>query len=321
MELLIHVFVFQEVSRVETKNKELFTFAKQEYKHSDEITTQSRTYAQDVIRELLRNKATVAAMVTIILILVFAYLSPFFSNSDVTTTNLDSTFKMPSAEHWFGTDEIGRDLWARTWAGVKFSLSFATISTIIASSFGIVYGAVSGFSNTAIDNVMQAIIEYMDNIPLLQFLGIIFMIINPNFWTFLLVMAIFTWPSIARLTRGQVLKYRNHEFILASEVLGRSNFSILIRHVIPNIIGVLVVSMTVSIPSSMFFETTLSYLGLGMKPPTATVGLLISDARSSLIRYPHVIIPLAIIMGLMTISFVFLANGVRDAFDPNVRGE
>lgn len=302
-------------------NKDLFTFAKQEYKQSDEITTTSRTYAQDVVRELLRNKATVAAATTIIVILLFAYLSPFFSNSDVSTTNLQNVFKMPSSEHWFGTDEIGRDLWARTWAGVKFSLSFATISTLIASSFGIMYGAISGFSNTTVDNVMQAFIEYMDNIPLLQFLGIIFMIISPNFWTFILVMALFTWPSIARLTRGQVLKYRNHEFILASEVLGRSNVSILFRHVIPNIVGVIAVSMTVSIPSAIFFETTLSYLGLGMKPPTATVGLLISDARSSLIRYPHVIIPLAIIMGLMTISFVFLANGIRDAFDPNVRGE
>lgn len=306
---------------METMNKDLFTFAKQEYKQSDEITTTSRTYAQDVVRELLRNKATVAAATTIIVILLFAYLSPFFSNSDVSTTNLQNVFKMPSSEHWFGTDEIGRDLWARTWAGVKFSLSFATISTLIASSFGIMYGAISGFSNTTVDNVMQAFIEYMDNIPLLQFLGIIFMIISPNFWTFILVMALFTWPSIARLTRGQVLKYRNHEFILASEVLGRSNVSILFRHVIPNIVGVIAVSMTVSIPSAIFFETTLSYLGLGMKPPTATVGLLISDARSSLIRYPHVIIPLAIIMGLMTISFVFLANGIRDAFDPNVRGE
>ncbi|MGL4663181.1 MAG: ABC transporter permease [Culicoidibacterales bacterium] len=306
---------------METINKELFTFAKQEYKQSDEITTTSRTYAQDVVRELFRNKATVAAILMLVLILLLAYLSPFFSNSDVTTTDLKNVFALPSAEHWFGTDEIGRDLWARTWAGVKFSLSFATVSTLIASSFGIMYGAISGFSNTVVDNIMQAIIEYMENIPLLQFLGIIFMIINPNFWTFLLVMSIFTWPSLARLTRGQVLKYRNHEFILASEVLGRSNVSILFRHVIPNIIGVIAVSMTVSIPSTMFFETSLSYLGLGMKPPTATVGLLISDARSSLIRYPHVIIPLAIIMGLMTIAFVFLANGIRDAFDPNVRGE
>lgn len=306
---------------METKNKELFVFAKIDESKANEITTPSRTYAQDVVRELVRNKATVFAMLAIIILLLLAYCSPFFSNSDTTSIDVNSQFSLSSANHWFGTDEIGRDLWARTWAGVKFSLSFAFITSIIAGLFGVVYGAISGFANTTVDNVMQAIIEYMDNIPLLQFLGIIFIIISPNFWTFLLTMAIFSWPTTARLTRGQVLKYRNHEFVLAAEVLGRSKMKILFKHIIPNIIGIIAVSVTVSIPSMIFFETTLSYLGFGMKPPASTIGTLISESRDSLAQYPHIILPLAAIMGLMTVSFVFLANGVRDAFDPNVRGE
>lgn len=299
----------------------LFVLKKYDASSKESASYNESTYLRDVFKEIVRNKATLFALIWIVLILIFSFVFPLFSNSDTTSTNLGKTFLSPNSEHWFGTDELGRDLWARTWAGVNFSLSFSFITVLISATFGVIFGAISGFSNTTVDNFMQSVIELMENIPLLVFIGILFLTVSPTFTSLIIILSIFEWMGIARLTRGLVLQYREREFVLASMTLGRSKTSVLFRHILINIVGILAVNITILIPGIIFFETTLSYLGLGIKPPTPTIGVIMKDSSTAIVNNPTIILPIALIMGSLTIAFVFLANGVRDAFDPYARGE
>ncbi|MGP4062040.1 oligopeptide ABC transporter permease [Halobacillus sp. H74] len=220
---------------------------------------------------------------------------------------------------WFGTDGLGRDLWTRTWMGTRVSLYIAVLAAAIDMLFGVAYGGISAYYGGRVDNIMQRIIEVIVGIPNLVLVILMILILEPGILSITIALAIAGWIGMARIVRGQVLKLKNQEFVLASRTLGAKDNRILRRHLIPNVLGLIIINTMFSIPAAIFFEAFLSFIGLGLPTPLASLGTLINDGFNSLQIYPHILLFPAIIISLIMIAFNVLADGLRDAFDPKMR--
>ncbi|SDZ75061.1 oligopeptide transport system permease protein [Thalassobacillus cyri] len=221
--------------------------------------------------------------------------------------------------HWFGTDSLGRDLWTRTWHGTRISLYIALLAAAIDMIIGVIYGGVSAYYGGRVDNIMQRIIEVLVGIPNLVIVILMILILEPGILSITIALTITGWISMARIIRGQVLKLKNQEFVLASRTLGAPDSRILKKHLVPNVTGLIVINTMFTIPSAIFFEAFLSFIGLGLPTPIASLGTLIDDGFKSLQTNPHVLIFPAIIISMIMVAFNILADGLRDAFDPKMR--
>ncbi|SFJ65660.1 oligopeptide transport system permease protein [Halobacillus dabanensis] len=220
---------------------------------------------------------------------------------------------------WFGTDGLGRDQWTRTWMGTRVSLYIAFLAAAIDMVIGVAYGGISAYYGGRVDNYMQRVIEILVGIPNLVLIILMILILDPGILSITIALAISGWISMARIVRGQILKLKNQEFVLASRTLGAKDSRILQRHLIPNVLGLIIINTMFSIPSAIFFEAFLSFIGLGLPTPMASLGTLIDAGFKSLQIYPHILLFPAIIISLVMIAFNVLADGLRDAFDPKMR--
>ncbi|MCA1022500.1 oligopeptide ABC transporter permease [Halobacillus litoralis] len=221
--------------------------------------------------------------------------------------------------YWFGTDGLGRDQWTRTWMGTRVSLYIAFLAAAIDMLIGVAYGGISAYYGGRVDNVMQRIIEILVGIPNLVLVILMILILEPGILSITIALAIAGWIAMARIVRGQVLKLKNQEFVLASRTLGAKDSRILQRHLIPNVLGLIIINTMFSIPSAIFFEAFLSFIGLGLPTPMASLGTLINAGFQSLQIYPHILLFPAVVISLIMIAFNVLADGLRDAFDPKMR--
>ncbi|MFQ3543890.1 ABC transporter permease subunit [Halobacillus rhizosphaerae] len=220
---------------------------------------------------------------------------------------------------WFGTDGLGRDLWTRTWEGTRISLYIAFLAAAIDMLIGVAYGGISGYYGGRIDNYMQRIIEILLGIPNLVVVILMILILEPGLLSITIAITVTGWISMARIVRGQILKLKSQEFVLASKTLGAPDGKIIRKHLIPNVTGLIVINTMFTIPAAIFFEAFLSFIGLGMPTPIASLGTLIEDGFKSLQIYPHILLFPAIVISLLMIGFNVLADGLRDAFDPKMR--
>ncbi|RWZ55148.1 ABC transporter permease [Halobacillus fulvus] len=220
---------------------------------------------------------------------------------------------------WFGTDGLGRDLWTRTWLGTRISLFIAFLAAAIDLVIGVAYGGISAYYGGRVDNYMQRIIEILVGIPNLVVVILMILILDPGILSIVIALTITGWISMARIVRGQILKLKNQEFVLASRTLGAPDNRILRRHLVPNVLGLIIINTMFTIPSAIFFEAFLSFIGLGLPTPTASLGTLIDDGFSSIQIYPHILLFPAIVISLIMIAFNIVADGLRDAFDPKMR--
>ncbi|WP_077623058.1 oligopeptide ABC transporter permease [Sediminibacillus massiliensis] len=220
---------------------------------------------------------------------------------------------------WFGTDTLGRDLFTRTWDGTRVSLLIAFVAAAIDMLIGVAYGGISGYYGGRVDNVMQRIIEILVGIPNLVVVILMIMVLDPGIIAIIIALTITGWTGMARIVRGQILKLKGQEFVLASRTLGSSNTRILSKHLIPNTLGMIIVNTMFTIPSAIFFEAFLSFIGLGLQAPEASLGTLINEGFKALQINPHIMIFPAIVISLIMIGFNILADGLRDALDPKMR--
>ena len=298
---------------------ELFVRVHVDESEKEHIAHPNLTAFQEGWLRLKKNKAAVASLFTLIAIGLLALLAPVFSAYSYKETNYEIIYLIPSAAHLFGTDQFGRDLWVRTWMGTRISLLIAFVAAFLDLTVGVVYGAVSALIGGKVDAVMQRFIEILMGIPHLIIVILLMMIMPAGIWTIVVALSITGWVNMARLVRAEILKLKNQEFVLAARVLGTSTSRIIWKHLIPNTVGVIVINAMFTIPSAIFTEAFLSFIGIGMQEPKASLGVLINNGYQVLRNFPHVLIFPAIVIVLIMVCFSILGDGLRDALDPRMR--
>lgn len=298
---------------------ELFVRVHVDESEKEHIAHPNLTAFEEGWLRLKKNKAAVASLFTLIAIGLLALLAPVFSAYSYKETNYDIIYQIPSAAHLFGTDQFGRDLWVRTWMGTRISLLIAFVAAFLDLTVGVVYGAVSALIGGKVDAVMQRFIEILVGIPHLIIVILLMMIMPAGIWTIVVALSITGWVNMARLVRAEILKLKNQEFVLAARVLGTSTSRIIWKHLIPNTVGVIVINAMFTIPSAIFTEAFLSFIGIGMQEPKASLGVLINNGYQVLRNFPHVLIFPAIVIVLIMVCFSILGDGLRDALDPRMR--
>lgn len=298
---------------------ELFVRVHVDESEKEHIAHPNLTAFEEGWLRLKKNKAAVASLFTLIAIGLLALLAPVFSAYSYKETNYDIIYQIPSVAHLFGTDQFGRDLWVRTWMGTRISLLIAFVAAFLDLTVGVVYGAVSALIGGKVDAVMQRFIEILVGIPHLIIVILLMMIMPAGIWTIVVALSITGWVNMARLVRAEILKLKNQEFVLAARVLGTSTSRIIWKHLIPNTVGVIVINAMFTIPSAIFTEAFLSFIGIGMQEPKASLGVLINNGYQVLRNFPHVLIFPAIVIVLIMVCFSILGDGLRDALDPRMR--
>jgi oligopeptide transport system permease protein len=275
---------------------------------------------KDSWTRLKKNRGALASLVVIVTLFAMAFvIGPLLSQYSPYAQDLTRRFVGPSASFWFGTDEFGRDMWTRVWAGTRVSLYIAFLAALLDMFVGVTYGAISGFKGGRIDDVMQRGIEIMVGIPYLVVAILAMVVFQPGILTISIALGITGWVYMARIVRGRMLQLKNQEFALASRSLGASGSRLVWKHLIPNSLGPIIINLMFTIPSAIFAEAFLSFIGLGIQVPDASLGSLISDGASQIRFHPYLLWFPSLVFCLIMIGFNLLGDGLRDALDPKMR--
>lgn len=221
--------------------------------------------------------------------------------------------------YWFGTDGLGRDMFSRVWKGTQISLLIALVAAVIDMVIGVAYGGISAFYGGRVDDAMQRIVEILYGIPTLIVVILMILVMDPGIVAIIIAISITGWIGMSRIVRGQVLKFKNQEFVLAARTLGASNGRIIKKHLLPNVMAVIIINTMFTIPSAIFFEAFLSFIGLGLQSPDASLGTLINDGYKLIQFQPHILAIPAAIISLLMIAFNLIGDGLRDALDPKMK--
>lgn len=277
------------------------------------------TYGQDGWRRLQQNKLAMIGLYAALLIIIIAIVGPWISSVSYSDQDLLQTNKGPSYEHWFGTDGLGRDLLIRVLYGARISLSIGIVASLINLTIGVIYGGIAGLMGGKVDSMMMNIVDVLYGIPVLLYVILLMVVLEPGLLTIFIALGIAYWLGMARIVRGQILSLKEQEYILAARTIGASQWRILFRHLIPNSMGPIIVTMTLAIPEAIFTEAFLSFIGLGVSAPMASWGVLSSEGVTSLRSYPFQLFFPAMAISITMLAFIFVGDGLRDALDPRVQ--
>ncbi len=307
-------------------DKSQFEWVGANAEEANKIGRPSTSYWKDAMHRLRKNKAAMVCLSIIVIILLLSIFVPVFSKYTISEQHYAHTdapmfFKDPTDGHMhiFGTDTLGRDIFVRTWSGGRVSLFIAFSAVFINFIIGIIYGGISGYVGGSVDNVMMRIIEIINGIPYLIIVVLLMMILPPGAWTMVIAYAFVGWTGMARLVRGQIMSLKQQDYIVAAKVMGARPARIIAKHLLPNTLSVVIVNITLAIPSAIFTEAFLSYIGLGVPVPMSSWGILANDGSRVFQMYPSQLIIPAICISLTMLSFNLLGDGLRDALDPKLR--
>ena len=279
----------------------------------------SLSYWQDAWLRLKKDKAAMLGLIFILALLRFAIIGPAFSPYSYEDQNFMQANLAPSAEHWFGTDSLGRDLFVRVLYGARISLSIGIVASLINLVIGVIYGGISGYAGGRTDRIMMNIVDILYSVPTLLYVILLMVVFKPGLMNIFVALGISYWLQMARIVRGEVLKLKEQEFVLAAKSMGAGSSRILVKHLIPNAVGAIIVSLSMSIPDAIFTEAFLSFIGLGVSAPMASWGVLASDGVNSIRVFPFQLFFPALAISLTMLAFNFLSDGLRDALDPKMR--
>jgi peptide/nickel transport system permease protein len=266
-----------------------------------------------------RNRLAVVGGVVVAILVAFAVLAPALAPWDPNKHDTRRILAPPSAQHWMGTDQLGRDVLSRVLYGARVSLAVGFVSVGIATLIGVLLGAVAGYRGALVDGVIMRLVDLMLVFPRFFLLLAVLAFLKPSIWTIMVVIGLTGWMSVARLVRAEFLTLREREFVVWSESVGASAARVVFRHILPNALAPVLVAMTLGIPAAILMESGLSFLGLGVQPPHATWGNILTDGKDSLeIAWWMTVYPgLAILVTVL--SYNLLGEGIRDALDPRLR--
>jgi len=314
----------------------------------------SQSFWKEVRARFMHKGSAVFGLVMIILITIFAIIGPgmnsytysaqnlaqknlaprvpglekigiFNGDENLSTTkgskivNTYTEKKLTDVYYWFGSDNFGRDIWTRTWQGARVSLIIAVAAALIDMIIGMSYGLISGYFGGRTDMIMQRFLEIANGIPRLVIVTLLLLILHPGILTIIFALMLTEWIGMSRIARAEMLKLKEQEFVLASRTLGARPFFIIFKEILPNIIGPIITQVMFSIPTAIFTEAFLSFVGLGIPVPQCSLGSLISDGFNSFTTHPYQIVPPIIIMALLMLSFNLTADGLREALDPKLK--
>lgn len=269
---------------------------------------------------LKKNRGALISLAILIAVFAVAFvIGPLVSSHSPYEQSMTQRYLGPTSEYWFGTDKFGRDMWTRVWAGARVSLYIGLLAAFLDIFVGVVYGAVSGFLGGRTDDVMQRVIEILNGIPSLIIAILAMVVFNPGILTISIAIGLTGWTFMARIVRGRMIQLKDQEFALASRSLGASGYRVVWKHLIPNSLGLIVINLMFTIPSAIFAEAFLSFIGLGIQVPEASLGSLISDGAGELRFHPYLLWLPSIVFCLLMICFNLLGDGLRDALDPKMR--
>jgi oligopeptide transport system permease protein len=316
---------------------------------AEKISKPSLSFWQDAWLRIRKNKAAIVSMVILLLMLIMALIGPHIGPHDAETqtiTHSNLPPKVPGFEnlgildgvgtlggtevdlyemkkvdtyYWFGTDGLGRDMFSRLWEGTQISLFIAFVAAAIDVLIGVLYGGISAYYGGRVDDIMQRIVEILYGIPNLVVVILMIIVLDPGIMAIIIAITLTGWIGMSRIVRGQVLKYKNQEFVLAARTLGASNNRIIGKHLLPNILAIIIINTMFTIPGAIFFEAFLSFIGLGLQPPAASLGTLINDGYQLMQFQPHILLFPALVLSMLMIAFNLLGDGLRDALDPKMK--
>jgi len=274
----------------------------------------------DAWRRLRRNRAAVAAGIFLIAMGAIAAGASFVPGlADPTVQDLRLGATPPSAAHWFGTDELGRDTLARVIHGGRISLLVGLVGTAVSLVIGVTWGAVAGYKGGRIDDFMMRVVDILYSLPYIFLVILLLVFFSRSLVMLFVALGLVQWLTMARIVRGQVLSLKGQNFVEAARALGASDASIVFRHIVPNTLGPVIVYTTLTVPAVILQEAFLSFLGLGVQPPAASWGTLVSDGARVLALFPWLVIFPGAALSLTLLCFNFLGDGLRDALDPRTR--
>ena len=279
-------------------------------------TNQSLSPMRAAWRRLMRNRLNAWALGFLAVLVLLCGIGPELSPYDQSLQNLELKATNPSLAHWLGTDPLGRDMLTRILHGGRVSLEVGLLATAVAAIIGVFYGMVSGLAGGRTDAAMMRIVDILYAFPFINFVILLMAIVGREFWLIFVAIGAVEWLTMARVVRGQVLALKNLEFIIAARASGAGFWHIVWRHLLPNVLGPIIIYASLTVPGVMLLEAALSFLGLGIQPPDASWGVLIQEGARSMESYPWLLLYPGIFFSTTLLALNLLGDGLRDAFDP-----
>lgn len=336
-----------------------FAFAEADLDRMSHELVPGNSFLKDVFLRFKKNKGALIAMFLILIIIILALFGPYVNEDKYDTLDMARASMIPKVPlieklgimdgkkelpagfdangnkkfrtvdvyeqkkidryFLFGTDVMGRDLWTRTWVGTRVSLYMAFLAMLIDIIIGMAYGLISGYFGGKVDLIMQRIVEILNGIPNLVIVTLLVLIMKPGILSITIALVIKGWIGMSQVVRAQVLKLKEQEFILASITLGTSKKNVIMKEILPNIFGQVIIMSMFSIPNAIFTESFLAFIGLGLQAPMASLGVLINDGFKSFLVHPYMVTIPTVVLAILMLSFNIMADGLRDAFDPKMK--
>ncbi|HVI31288.1 ABC transporter permease [Phenylobacterium sp.] len=286
----------------------------------EKAALKGRSLWDDARRRLLRNKAAVAGMIVLAVLVVAAIVGPYLTPYAYDEINKNDVWLGPLQNgHLIGTDSLGRDLLARLLMGLRVSLAIGLVATVVSLIIGVAWGAVAGFVGGRLDEVMMRVVDVLYSLPFIFFVILLMVTFGSNIILIFVAIGAVEWLTMSRIVRGQTLTLKHKEFVEAARAAGLGQGAIIFRHIVPNLLGPVVVYVTLTIPAVILAESFLSFLGLGVQPPMASLGTLIANGAQDMELAPWLLIFPSLVMVVTLMSFNFIGDGLRDAIDPKDR--
>ncbi|MBP3653071.1 MAG: ABC transporter permease [Clostridia bacterium] len=286
---------------------------------SENIVRESTTYWQDVWKRFRKDPLAMFGMFVILVMAIACIIIPMFSPYSYSSMDLTNMNAGPSMAHPCGTDQMGRDLFIRILYGARISLSIGLVAAAINFVIGVLYGGIAGYVGGKADMVMMRIVDILISLPSMLYTVLIMLVLGSSVGSVIIALCFTSWTGTARVVRGEVMRLKHSEYVLAARLSGANLWKILTAHLIPNAMGPIIVSTAFLIPSAIFSEAFLSFLGIGIQAPMASWGTLANDARSILLTFPHQMIFPVLAICITMFSFNFIGDGLRDALDPKLK--